>query len=129
MNGVGESSQPVGHAQAFMPLPDAGMRTPDELRDAARKVFDRIAALYDEARPGYPKPLFEDLGTLCGLGPSTRVIEIGCGTGQATRDLASHAGAVRCIEPGENLAALARRNLAVRERDGGGEHVRGGCRR
>jgi SAM-dependent methyltransferase len=97
---------------SYMPLPDAESKPPAALRDAARQVFDGIASLYDEARPGYPGALFDDLATRCGLGPSTRVLEVGCGTGQATKDLARHADSVRCLEPGAGLAALARRNLA-----------------
>lgn len=84
----------------------------EELRDAARQVFDQVAQLYDEARPGYPEAMFEDLEHLAGMGPSATVLEIGCGSGQATRDVARRAGSVRCLEPGATLAALARRNLA-----------------
>jgi SAM-dependent methyltransferase len=43
---------------------------------------------------------------------SATVLEIGCGTGQATRDVARRVGSVRCLEPGASLAALARQNLA-----------------
>ncbi len=42
-----------------------------------------------------------------------RVLEIGCGTGQATLPVA-HAGCrVTALEPGRNLAAIAARNLAA----------------
>ena len=39
------------------------------------------------------------------------MLEIGCGTGQATVPLARRGYRVLCIELGENLAAVARRNL------------------
>ena len=40
------------------------------------------------------------------------MLEIGCGTGQATVSLARRGYRVLCVELGENLAAVARRNLA-----------------
>jgi SAM-dependent methyltransferase len=46
------------------------------------------------------------------LTPASRVLEIGCGTGQATRDIAPIGCTIRCLELGPELAAMARRNLA-----------------
>lgn len=40
-----------------------------------------------------------------------RVLEVGCGTGQATRSLAERGLKVHALELGPELAALARRNL------------------
>jgi SAM-dependent methyltransferase len=41
------------------------------------------------------------------------VLEVGCGTGQATRSLAPLGRQVTAVEPGDGLAALARRRLAA----------------
>jgi len=73
-------------------------------------LFDTDALGYDRARPGYPDALFEDLRSR-GLDPGCSVLEVGCGTGQATRDLARVAGEVTGIELGAELAAVARKNL------------------
>jgi SAM-dependent methyltransferase len=81
---------------------------PDDLR----AVFDEDAELYDRARPGYPDALFDDLFTLAGIGAGSRVLEIGCGTGQATMALAERGCAVIAVELGANLARAAARNLA-----------------
>jgi SAM-dependent methyltransferase len=75
-------------------------------------VFNEVPELYDRVRPGYPDELFADLAALTGLGPGASVIEVGCGTGQATRSLAALAGEVTALEPGPELAAVARRRLA-----------------
>ena len=80
---------------------------PDELR----AVFDEDAELYDRARPGYPDALFDDLFELAGIGAGSRVLEIGCGTGQATIALAERGCAVVAVELGANLATVAARNL------------------
>lgn len=82
-----------------------------EERNRLRKVFDEAALLYDESRPGYPEKLFDDIVTLSGIPSEGRILEIGCGTGQATVPFARRGYHVLCIELGENMAVLARRNL------------------
>jgi SAM-dependent methyltransferase len=74
--------------------------------------FDQAAELYDRARPRYPPALFDDLAELAGIGPGSRVLEIGPGTGQATLPMAERGCRVVAVELGERLAAVARRNLA-----------------
>jgi SAM-dependent methyltransferase len=80
-------------------------------RDKLKRTFDQIAELYDKARPDYPEQIFDDLFAAGGLDRDAAVLEIGCGTGQATRHLARRGGRVVCVEPGENLAKVARRKL------------------
>lgn len=50
-----------------------------------------------------------------GVGAGSTVLEVGAGTGQATRAVATLGGSVTAIEPGPDMAALARRNLAGRD--------------
>ena len=76
-----------------------------------RTTFDEVASLYDEVRPGYPEGLFDDIISLSGIRPAGQILEIGCGTGQATVPFARRGYRILCIELGENMAALARRNL------------------
>jgi SAM-dependent methyltransferase len=102
---AGESEQ---ETEPYIPLP-RGLANP---RAQAGAVFGQFAGLYDEGRPGYPPEVFDELTRRCGLVREARVLEIGCGTGQATRDLAASGAAIRCVEPGAELAELARRNLA-----------------
>lgn len=77
-------------------------------------TFDTAAELYERARPGYPQQLFADLATSTGLGAAARVLEIGAGTGQATRGLLERGWSVVALEPGRELAAVASRVLAGR---------------
>jgi SAM-dependent methyltransferase len=77
-----------------------------------RDSFDAVADLYGEARPGYPAALYDDLWALAGLGADAAVLEVGCGAGQATRDLAPRAGRVTAVDPGPNLVAEARARVA-----------------
>jgi SAM-dependent methyltransferase len=77
-----------------------------------RDTFNEDAELYDRMRPRYPAALFDDLADLAGIGPGCRVLEIGCGTGQATWALAERGCRIVAVERGDRLAALARRRLA-----------------
>jgi len=85
--------------------------TQDRLR--LRRTFDTAADRYDQARPAYPEQLLDDLTRLAGLRPGDHLLEIGCGTGKATAPLARRGFRLTCLELGEQLAAVSRRNLAV----------------
>jgi SAM-dependent methyltransferase len=75
-------------------------------------MFDQVPELYDQARPSYPPELFDDLAALGQLPAGARLLEIGCGPGKATRPLAERGYELTCVELGEQLASVARRNLA-----------------
>src|SRR5690348_2105073 len=82
-------------------------------RQQLRQTFDQYAQLYDEARPGYPETLFDDIVSLSGIPAQGRILEIGCGTGKATVPMARRGYHILAIELGANLAAVARRNLEL----------------
>ena len=84
----------------------------DTNREMLRTTFGQDAELYDQWRPTYPPQLFTDLATLAALGPHARVLEIGCGTGQATLPLAQLGCQVLAMDLSPDMAAVARRNLA-----------------
>lgn len=88
-----------------MNVPD---RAPEALYGTA---FDRVAAEYDRHRPAYPDHLIDRACEVSGLEPGSRVLEIGCGTGQLTRSLLARGLRVTAIEPGARLAGLAREGL------------------
>lgn len=81
-------------------------------RDLSR-VFNEVPELYDRVRPTYPNELFADLVAITGMGGRSAVLEVGCGTGQATGSLAALGCSVTAVEPGAGLAALARRRLGA----------------
>jgi SAM-dependent methyltransferase len=84
-------------------------------RLARRQAFDTAADRYDRYRPDYPAALYTDLIEAAGLRPGERLLEVGCGTGKATRPLADRNFALTCVEIGTALASAARRSLAGRD--------------
>lgn len=85
----------------------------DEIRLQRARTFDEIAELYDQGRRECPDQLFDDLFERVDSEPAdANVLEIGCGTGQATLPLARRGCRVTCVEMGANLTRIARRKLA-----------------
>src|SRR5262245_33700557 len=95
----------------------------DEMTPATRKLghderilrratFDEVAELYARARPRYPESVIDDVVELGGFVPGSQIVEIGCGTGQATAALAERGLEITCVELGPRLAEVARRELA-----------------
>lgn len=76
------------------------------------RVFDEVPELYDRVRPTYPDELFRDLVAITGMDKGSSVLEVGCGTGQATRSLAPLGCRVTAVEVGTGMATLARQRLA-----------------
>ncbi|MFJ9683667.1 class I SAM-dependent methyltransferase [Streptomyces sp. NPDC101194] len=72
--------------------------------------FGAIAEAYERFRPEYPKELFDLVMTYAGQ-PVRTALEIGAGTGKATRLFADHGVAVTATEP--DAAMLAELNKAV----------------
>ncbi|MGW5000720.1 class I SAM-dependent methyltransferase [Streptomyces hydrogenans] len=86
-------------------------RPEESRRVRLSQTFDEDAELYDRTRPGYPTELYDDLAELAGARPGSRVLEVGCGTGQATVPLAERGCRITAVEAGPRMAAVARRNL------------------
>jgi SAM-dependent methyltransferase len=75
-------------------------------RSEGRRVFGQDPDAYHRGRPGHPEEVYEILRERCGLKPGTRVLEIGPGTGQATRRLLElGADPLVAVEPDPALAA------------------------
>ncbi|HET6298588.1 MAG TPA: class I SAM-dependent methyltransferase [Kribbella sp.] len=80
-------------------------------RQEMRKTFGEDAELYDRVRPTYPRGLYDDLAALLGNPVRPRVLEIGCGTGQATGPMIERGWSVKAVELSPDLARIARDKL------------------
>lgn len=80
-----------------------------------RRTFDGIAEAYDAARPGYPPAVVDAVMAYGRLRSGDRVLELGSGTGIATRLFAARGLAIHCVELAAPMAAVARRRMAELE--------------
>lgn len=81
-------------------------------REHRRSLFDGVARLYDATRQGYPTEIVDAIFTTAAIGRGAAVLEIGCGTGQLTRQLAGRALNLTAIDIGAAMTETARRNVA-----------------
>jgi SAM-dependent methyltransferase len=77
-----------------------------------RFTFDRVADLYRASRPEYPEALIDDVLSQADLRATDAVLEVGCGSGQATKSFARRGFRILAIEPGTELVRAARESLA-----------------
>jgi SAM-dependent methyltransferase len=84
---------------------DVGVGHPDDIRLS----FNEDAEIYDEVRPSYPAAMFDTLFEMLPVRP--QIIEVGPGTGQATKDLLARGAVVHAIEIGPAMAAKLQSNL------------------
>ncbi len=73
--------------------------------------FNQAPTDYDKIRPGYPEGLFLDLIDLTGIPDRGKILEIGCGTGQATAPLINKGYRFTCLDIGEKLLEIARKKF------------------
>ena len=74
-----------------------------------RLSFNQSPDVYDEIRPSYPAELFAALFEMLPAHP--HIVEVGPGTGQATKDLLDRGASVHAIEIGPAMASKLRSNL------------------
>ncbi len=77
-------------------------------RHAQRRTFGSVAELYEATRQGYPAELVDGMASTAGVGPGDRVLEIGCGTGQLTRQLLDFRFALTALDISPEMVAVAR---------------------
>ena len=72
-----------------------------------KETFNVIANEYERYRPTYPNEMFDDIFNYSNLQKEHKILEIGCGTGQATSGLVNNEFTnITCIELGDNLAQI-----------------------
>jgi SAM-dependent methyltransferase len=73
------------------------------VRRDQRTVFGTDPEAYDRVRPGYPPAMLDTVSAVTGIQPGHRVLEIGAGTGKATRAMAERGWHVTCLEPSAEM--------------------------
>ncbi len=65
--------------------------------------FTGLAEIYARCRPGYPDAAIEFIASHCGLGPGSLLVDVGSGTGIASRLFAGRGIRVVGIEPNAEM--------------------------
>jgi SAM-dependent methyltransferase len=71
-----------------------------------RLSFGNVAETYDRVRPPYSRVLLDRAQELLELDGTSRVLDLGAGTGRVTRELARRFENVVAVEPDERMRAL-----------------------
>lgn len=74
-------------------------------------TFNTEVQKYDKMRPGYVPELYDDVLHYAPVGQSSRVVEVGIGSGQATLPVLQTGCRLIAVEYGANLAELCRRKF------------------
>lgn len=75
--------------------------------------YKDIALIYDEVRPSYPEKLIQDIIEATKLKLSSRLLEIGAGTGKATVQFAERGFKVHAIEVGKDMGEILREKCDI----------------
>jgi SAM-dependent methyltransferase len=84
-----------------------------KIHPAALEGFSREARTYARGRPGYPADLLGWLQVELGLGPHKTVVDLGAGTGKATKLLLETGAVVTALEPVEAMREQLLQSLHV----------------
>jgi ubiquinone/menaquinone biosynthesis C-methylase UbiE len=71
-------------------------------------LFDEAVLNYEKRRPNYGTELFKDVIKYAEITMDKSLLEVGCGTGQATEPFLKTKCKVTAVELGENLASFTR---------------------
>ncbi|MBO0769564.1 MAG: class I SAM-dependent methyltransferase [Solirubrobacterales bacterium] len=74
---------------------------------ARRTSFGAVAEQYHASRPSYPPEMVDDVIIYAGAKPGTRAVEVGAGTGIATKLFADRGLEIDAIEPSAEMANVA----------------------
>lgn len=80
--------------------------------ESRRYWYSAVAASYDRVRPRYGHQLLNEALGLAAIANHSRLLEIGCGPGTATVDLARKGLQITALEPGQAAYALAQEHCA-----------------
>lgn len=72
--------------------------------------YSPVADVYYNARPSYPRELIDRAVGLAQLSSNASILEVGCGSGNATVAFAQFGFSMTCLEPNPDFCLLAERN-------------------
>lgn len=92
------------------------METNNDFWRNQSEQFDKSADYYDKYRPSYPEELINCIIRDTGITSSSKILEIGAGSGKATELFVNKGFDMYCIEPGANLVAAGQNKFSYTDR-------------
>lgn len=83
------------------------------IRRRRRMTFDAVADLYEATRRGYPGDAITFLVETARVGADSEVLEVGCGTGQLTRQLAPYGCDITAVDISPAMIEKAAHTVAA----------------
>jgi len=77
-----------------------------------RTTFSNISKLYDKARISYPRKLIKDIIDFAKIKKEDRVLDVGCGTGQATILFSEKGFNVTGLDIGKGMIQLCKKKFS-----------------
>jgi SAM-dependent methyltransferase len=75
--------------------------------------YSPVADAYNKVRPRYPQEIINRAVQVAQLNPESRILELGCGPGNATVSFAKLGFSMICLEPSPEACKFARENCAA----------------
>ncbi|MGM3306036.1 class I SAM-dependent methyltransferase [Anabaena sp. WFMT] len=75
--------------------------------------YSPVAEAYNKVRPGYPQAIIKTAVAIAKLSSDSRILELGCGPGNATISFAQLGFSMVCLEPSPVACQFARQNCAA----------------
>lgn len=75
--------------------------------------YSSVADAYNKTRPRYPQVIVDRVIELSQLTPNSRILELGCGPGNATVSFAQKGFSMVCLEPAPGSFQLAKHNCTT----------------
>lgn len=75
--------------------------------------YSPVADAYNQVRPRYPQEIIQRAVEIAQLKPESKILELGCGPGNATVAFAKLGFLMVCIEPSHAAGEFARKNCAA----------------
>ncbi len=73
-----------------------------------RTSFGKVSSLYDKSRVTYPTELIDDIITYSQLKPNATILDVGCGSGQATLPFAEKEYVIIGLDISKDLLTIAK---------------------
>ncbi|WP_016949202.1 class I SAM-dependent methyltransferase [Anabaena sp. PCC 7108] len=96
------------------------MKKPDQLEklylqdlELRKNWYSPVADAYNKVRPRYSQEIINRTIELAELTPESKILELGCGPGNATVSYAQLGCSLSCLEPSQEACKFARQNCAA----------------